>query len=144
MDLHHSSKEDDHPYTKPLPRITPLNKPSWEFAARSIFALQTCDACGDVHVPPSPVCPRCLSEDQTWKPSSGRGTLESWVDFHRAYWDGFKSELPYRVCLVRLNEGPLFVSNLIGDQTKARVGALLHVMFEPATENIALPKFVLD
>jgi uncharacterized protein len=144
MDLRHSSKEDDHPYTKPLPRITPLNKPFWEFAARSIFALQTCDSCGDAHVPPSPVCPQCLSASQTWKPSSGRGTLESWVDFHRAYWDGFQDELPYRVCLVRLDEGPLFVSNLIGVQNEVRVGTRLRATFERATEEIVVPKFVLD
>jgi hypothetical protein len=144
MDLHHSPREGDRAYTKPLPRLTSLDKPFWEFAAQSIFALQTCDACGDAHVPPSPVCSRCLSANQTWKPSSGRGTLESWVDFHRAYWDGFNDELPYRVCLVRLDEGPLFVSNLIGDQTKVRVGARLRATFERATGEIVVPKFILD
>ena len=105
-------------YRKPLPAITPLNKPFWDYAARSIFALQTCDACGDAHVPPSPVCPRCLSANQAWKPSSGRGTLESWADF--------------------------IISNLVGDDAKARIGARLRVTFERVTEEIVLPKFVLD
>ena len=31
-------------YRKPLPVITPLNKPFWDYALQSIFALQTCDA----------------------------------------------------------------------------------------------------
>jgi uncharacterized protein len=131
-------------YRKPLPVITPLNKPFWDYAARSIFALQTCDTCGDAHVPPSPACPKCLSEDQSWKPASGRGTLESWADFHRAYWDGFKEELPYRTCLVKLDEGPLIISNLIGDDAKTRIGARLRVTFERATDEISIPKFVLD
>jgi uncharacterized protein len=129
---------------RPLPQLTPLSKPFWDFAAQSIFALQVCEDCGDTRLPPSPVCPRCLSENQAWKPSSGRGTLESWVDFHRAYWDGFKDELPYRVCLVRLDEGPIIISDLSGDQTKAKIGAKLRVTFEPLSEGILLPKFAVE
>lgn len=129
---------------KPLPRITLLNKPFWDFALRSVYALQTCDDCGDAHVPESPVCPRCLSEHQTWKPASGRGTVESWADFHRAYWDGFVGELPYRTALVRLAEGPLIVTNLVGDQAGLKLGAPVHVVFERVAEDVVLPKFALD
>ncbi|MGE3832736.1 MAG: Zn-ribbon domain-containing OB-fold protein [Parvibaculaceae bacterium] len=128
----------------PLPRITPLNKAFWDYARQSIFAVQVCDACGDTHVPESPACPRCLSTDQRWKPASGKGTLESWADFHRAYWDGFKDVLPYRTCLLRLDEGPLFISNLVGDPAKAKLGARVRVIFEPLTHEIALPKFVVE
>jgi uncharacterized OB-fold protein len=94
-------------------------------------------------VPESPVCPRCLSQAQDWRPASGAGTLESWVDFHRAYWDGFKDALPYRVCLVRLSEGPLFVSNLVGPQEGVRLGAPVRVVFTRLTEEITLPQFAL-
>ncbi len=128
---------------KPLPVITPLNQKFWDLARQSIFSLQTCKACGHQHVPESPVCPQCLSPDQDWQPASGTGTLESWVDFHRAYWDGFKDELPYRVCLVRLTEGPLFVSNLVGPQDNLRIGAPLRVVFKTITEEVALPTFAL-
>ena len=74
----------------------------------------------------------------------GHGTLESWVDFHRAYWDGFKDELPYRTCLVKLDEGPLIISNLVGDDAKTKLGARLSVTFERVTEEIAIPKFALE
>ena len=131
-------------YAKPQPRITPLNQPFWDYAERSVYALQTCDDCGDAHMPESPVCPRCLSARQTWRPARGSGTLESWADFYRAYWDGFVGELPYRTCLVRLSEGPLIVSNLVGDQANIRVGAPLHVVFERTGEGVNLPKFALD
>lgn len=131
-------------YNKPLPRITPLNRPFWDYARQSIFALQVCSACGDAHIPEAPICPRCLSPDQSWKPAKGKGTLESWADFHRAYWDGFADELPYRTCLIRLDEGPLIISNLVGDNAKARIGARVHVIFESISNDIALPKFTLD
>lgn len=129
---------------RPRPRITALNRPFWELTRQGVYALQTCDACGDAHVPEAPVCPRCLSDRQSWKPASGKGTLESWADFHRAYWDGFKDELPYRTCLIRLAEGPLIVSNLVGKQDDLAIGARVHVVFEQAADDIALPKFALD
>jgi uncharacterized OB-fold protein len=101
-------------YTKPLPKITALTKPFWDHAKAGRVAVQLCRDCGDVRFPPSPVCPRCLSDNQGWRVTQGRGTLESWVEFHRAYWNGFADDLPYRVCLIRLYEGPVLVSNLVG------------------------------
>jgi uncharacterized OB-fold protein len=130
-------------YAKPLPKIDPVNRPFWDHAREGRLAIQVCNVCKDAHFPPSPVCPSCLSEDQAWQPVSGRGTLESWVEFHRAYWDGFKDDLPYSVCLVRLAEGPLLVSNLVGDAAKAKLGAAVNVVFEQATDEVTLPKFAL-
>jgi uncharacterized OB-fold protein len=128
-------------YNKPLPKIDPLIQPFWDNAKAGKLVVQTCKACGDKRLPPSPVCPNCLSPDQEWMQVSGRGTLESWVDFHRAYWEGFKEDLPYRVCLVRLEEGPVLISNLIGDSANARMGAKLEVLFDAVTEKVTLPKF---
>ncbi len=130
-------------YTKPRPRIDVLNQPFWDAALDNRLVVHTCTACGDTRFPPSPVCPKCLSPDQAWKDASGRGTLQSWIDFHRAYWDGFNDSLPYRVCLVRLDEGPLLVSNLVGDSDNARLGAAVKVVFEPVADGLTLPKFTL-
>lgn len=130
-------------YAKPLPKLDPLNRPFWDHARAGRLAIQVCDACGDARFPPSPVCPRCLSEAQGWRAVSGRGTLESWVEFHRAYWDGFRDALPYSVCLVRLAEGPLLISNLVGDASAAKLGAAVEVVFERATDEVTLPKFAL-
>ena len=43
---------------------------------------------------------------------SGRGTIMSWVTFHRQYFDDFPP--PYNAVAVRLVEGPIVVTNLIG------------------------------
>ena len=130
--------------TKAAPPDPAFNRPFWEHAQAGRLAVQRLRR---VRRPPfrpsSPVCPACLSGGQSWTPGIGRGTLESWIAFHRAYWDGFKEDLPYRVCLVRLAEGPLFVSNLLGDHSQAKIGARLRVTFERATEEISLPSFVL-
>ena len=130
-------------YAKPLPKITKLTKPFWDHAKAGRVAVQLCRDCGDVRFPPSPVCPRCLSSDQGWRITSGRGTLESWVEFHRSYWPGFANDVPYQVCLVRLFEGPVLVSNLVGPIDGARLGAPVRAVFEPVTDEITLPKFEL-
>ncbi len=126
-------------YNKPLPQIDALTRGFWEHARAGRLAIQVCDACGHAHFPASPVCPECLSDRQQWKPTGGRGILESFVEFHRAYWPGFQQELPYRVGLVRLAEGPLLLSNLVG--AEAKVGDAVHAVFEKVTGEVTLPKF---
>lgn len=128
---------------RPLPKITPLDAPFWAHARENVLAIQYCDACGDGHFPPLPVCPKCLGPDQSWRPVSGDARLESWVVFHHGYWDGLKEALPYMVCLVELAEGPIFLSNLVGDQSEARHGAPLRVTFEKITDEITLPQFAI-
>lgn len=130
-------------YNKPLPHIDALNAPFWAAAKEGRLVLQHCPACGDVRFPPGPVCPKCLAGDQGWVEASGNGTLESWIDMHRAYWDAFKDELPYRVCLVRLEEGPVMVSNLVGKAGVLRMGAPVKVVFDAVTDEVTLPKFTL-
>ena len=130
-------------YNKPLPKLGTLNKPFWAGAREGKFLLQHCPACGDTRFPPGPVCPKCLAGDQTWIEASGQGTLESWIDMHRAYWDGFKDDLPYRVCLVRLEEGPVVVSNLVDKTDNLRMGAPVKMVFDAVTDSVTLPRFAL-
>jgi uncharacterized protein len=130
-------------YNKPLPRVDTLTAPFWAAAREGRLLLQHCPSCGDVRFPPGPVCPKCLAGDQDWVEASGKGVLESWIDMHRAYWDGFKGDLPYRVCLVRLEEGPVVVSNLVDKTENLRIGAPVRVVFDAVTEDVTLPKFTL-
>jgi len=129
---------------KPRPKIDPVNRGFWENCAKGILSVQRCEDCGDLHFPPSPVCPRCLSSRQSWVPVSGRGTLKSWVRFHRAYWDSFRADLPYLVCLVTLEEGPLMISNFMGDvPAEPLIGAPVEVVFDRIDDELTLPKFRL-
>ncbi len=127
---------------KPRPQIDMVNRGFWDHARAGKLSVQMCRACGDKHFPGSPVCPNCLSEDQSWEAVSGKGTLLSWVRFHRAYWDGFRAELPYLVCLVGLDEGPMLMSNLVGTEPEdIAIGMKLEVIFETIDEELMLPKF---
>jgi uncharacterized OB-fold protein len=130
------------PYAKPLPVTEPLTAPYWDHAANHRLAVQQCRHCGDRHFPPCEVCPVCLSGEQEWQVVSGRATLVSWVRFHRPYWDGYRGQLPYDVCLVQLEEGPLIISNFAGDApSDAHMGMPLEAVFDDVTERISLVRF---
>lgn len=140
-----SSQSSDRSYRKPLPKPTPLTQGFWDNAHKGKFSIQICRQCGDRHYPASPVCPNCVSADQQWEVVSGRGTIVSWVEFHRAYWDSFTEELPYCVCLVKLDEGPMLYSNLVGTTERSDlIGKPVKAVFDAVTETITLPKFTLS
>jgi uncharacterized OB-fold protein len=132
-------------YAKPLPTIDPLIRPYWAHAKAHRLSVQKCHACGDLHFPPSPVCPRCLSEDQGWHVASGRATLVSWGRFHRAYWKSFGEDVPYDVCVVQLEEGPMIVSNFAGETPDGlHLGLRLKAVFDDVTPEVSLVRFVVD
>lgn len=86
--------------------------PMWERMQEGKLSLQACDKCGHVRYPPAPVCPECLSEHATWESVEGSGTVLSWVVFHRQYFSDFP--VPYNAVAVRLDEGPIIVTRLVG------------------------------
>src|SRR5262245_42394497 len=131
--------------SKPRPRIDAVSRGFWDNARQHRLSVQCCDRCGDLHFPGSPVCPKCLSEAQSWRPVSGRGTLLSWVRFHRAYWEGFRADLPYLVALVGLEEGPMLITNIVDAEPETlTVGRAVSVLFERLDDEVTLPKFRPD
>lgn len=129
-------------YRKPLPRITPDNRPFWEAVRRHELRLQRCMDCGSFWYPPGPVCPDCLSERFEWRRVSGRGTISSWVVFHKVYFPAFADEVPYAVVQVALEEGPRLISNLIGvPREEIAIGMPVEVVFDDVTPELSLPRF---
>lgn len=127
---------------RPRPRIDTVSRGFWDNTRAGKLSVQKCDVCGHLHFPGSPVCPRCLSEVQSWTEVSGRGTLLSWVRFHRAYWDGFRAELPYLVALVGLEEGPMLMTNIVDAPPEGlTIGASVTAVFEQVDDQLTLPKF---
>ena len=129
-------------YAKPLPRVTALNRPFWEATRRHELRLQRCADCGRFRYPPSPVCPDCLSEEGEWVRVSGRGTVTTWVVFHRKYFPSFAADLPYHVVQVQLEEGPRLTANLVDvTNDELQVGMPVEVVFDDVTPEISLPRF---
>jgi len=129
-------------YGKPLPEPTPESEPFWEACRRHELLLQRCNRCESVWFPPSAVCPGCLSEAWSWTRTSGRGTVYSFVVFHRLYHPGFADDLPYVVAVVELEEGPRLPTALVGvASADVRCDMAVEVVFEDVNETFTLPKF---
>jgi len=122
--------------------LTLHDRPLWDSIRERRLSLQRCGACGAFRYPPAAACPECLSLDAQWVPVSGRGTILSWVIFHRPYFDDFKP--PYNAIAVQLAEGPIMVSNLVGPEPAGSwIGLAVTLVYEDAPAR-TLPRFRLD
>lgn len=130
------------PGFQPSPPASELTEPFWAGGLHGELRLQQCAACGHVRYPISTICPRCLSKDATWAVMSGRGIVQSYIVFERAYHDAWAGQVPYVVALIELAEGPVLVSNVVGAEPSAvRVGQPVTVVFERRSATAALPQF---
>ena len=127
----------------PSPVMGFYDGPMWESIQARDMRLQRCLDCGEMQYPPGPVCPHCLSSNLEWQPISGRGTILSWVIYHRTYLDAYPE--PYNVIAVRLAEGPIMASNLEGSAPAGNwIGAPVHMVYSTMPDGFVLPRFVLD
>ena len=129
-----------HPF--PAPILSEENRGHWDAAKRHEFRLQRCKGCGLVRFPIAYGCPQCLSAEHEWALLSGRGRVSSWVVFHKAYWPGAKAQLPYIVAQIELQEGPRYISNIVGVEVDAmRLDLPVEVVFDDVTAELSLPRF---
>lgn len=125
-----------------LPIIYPEELPYWEAARRGELVLPRCDACANVYYPAGPVCPRCLRGSFSWAPMTGRGTVSSFVIYHKAWAPWLQLRVPYVVAQIELAEGPRLTTNLTGIGLAAvRIGMEVAAYFEPVSEEVTLVQF---
>jgi uncharacterized protein len=130
-------------YRKPLPNLDdPEYAPFWQAAKEHRLVMQRCSACGHVRWPAGPVCTECLSLEHEWAELSGRGELFSWTSFHQGYHPEWAKETPYNVSMVKLEGGPIMLTNVTGvDDAELRLGLPLEVWFDDVTDEVSIPKF---
>lgn len=127
---------------KPLPPIDQANKPFWDGLMRSRLFLQACKACQTPRFPASKYCSSCLSDQSEWKEYAGEGVVESFCVFHKAYWPGFASEVPYAVIQVCTDSGVRFFSNLVDTPPEQiQIGMRVKPVYVPLDPSITLLKF---
>jgi len=77
-----------------------------------------------------------------WVKVSGKGQVYTFVVYRRAYHPAWKGDVPYNVSWIKLNEGPLLVSNVVGCQNEELfVGMPVEVVFDDVNEAVSLPRF---
>lgn len=128
----------------PIPAPTELSAPFWASGLDGPLRLQRCNDCAHIRFPLDAICPRCLSPEHEWAAMSGRGNVQTFIRFHRAYDPSWEDRVPYVVALIELDEGPVLISNVIGDAAlDVKVADRVEVVYERTSVDAALPQFRL-
>ncbi|MUL64566.1 hypothetical protein BOO86_08845 [Mycobacterium sp. CBMA 234] len=102
------------------PQDDSLAAPFFDAAAQGRLVVQRCDSCKNLRWPPLSGCPDCHSRETTWVEVKPSGTIWSFVVYHRAFQPELRSQIPYAVAMVELDDGPYMVGRLVaGDRTPA-------------------------
>lgn len=119
----------------PSPVIDLESKPFYQAAREGRFLIRRCIATGRYHWYPRALCPFSLGETE-WVEASGRGEIYSYSVMRRA-------DPPYAVAYVRLAEGPVMLTNLVGcDFDALAVGQQVEVVLTPtAGDGAPVPCF---
>jgi uncharacterized OB-fold protein len=122
------------------PAVTELTRPWWDACREGRLLLPRCNDCGRHHFRPEVACMHCFSLNWDWVEATGRGTLYSYSEIHRAPVPGFRT--PAVLAIVELEEGVAMLSNVVQCPPGAlRIGMSLQVVFETLSGDITLPKF---
>jgi uncharacterized OB-fold protein len=131
--------------SRPAPAMGVYDAPMWDAFQQRELRLQHCGTCGHRWFPPGPACPACLSGTWTFEPVCGRGRIVAWTRFHKQYFESMSP--PYIVVSVQLEEGPLVIGNLLGDEGEATpLDAAVRLEFEAVNlkgKPSLLPQWVL-
>ncbi len=129
---------------KPLPEVTDLTRPFWSAAREGRLVAQKCPRCGACDFPPKPWCVECGCRELQWQALAGAGTVYSYSVATAVMMNlpGWKSELPFILCLIDLDDGPRMYAQLTDCTPEhVRIGMRVTVRFERMDDEVSMPKF---
>jgi len=122
------------------PWVTETTSAWWEATRERRLVIQCCARCGQRQHYPRPYCLACGGDELGWVEASGHGVVWSKTVVHRPARPDLA--VPYVVALVRLAEGPVLLSRVVGPEaTEVRCDEPVVVDFEPLADGRALPVF---
>jgi uncharacterized protein len=125
---------------QPRPQPSALSRPFWQAAQAGRLVIQRCEDCAAYRWTPQMLCVRCHSERYAWTQVRGLGVVYSFTVVHHAPAAAFAA--PYVVAVVRLEEGPLMLTNLVGcEPHEIRIDMPVEVVFEPIGGNMNVYRF---
>jgi len=124
-----------------LPAGDEITADWWAATVERRLLVQECRECGTVQHPPRALCTGCGHMDGLgWRDASGRGVVDSWTAVYRS--PRPDAEVPYTIARVRLAEGPIVLTRLVGsDAEDWEIGAEVVLDWLPGSEGRALPVF---
>lgn len=128
------------------PTADAVTAPWWEATRQRRLIVQHCPACGRWQHPPRLVCAQCAKTPE-WSEVSGEATVDAWTRVARP--PPGAPPAGYVVARVRLAEGPVLLTNLVGgeggegaeDGEQWRCGQPVRLTWQPLDDGRALPVF---
>jgi uncharacterized OB-fold protein len=115
----------------------------WDATREGRLLVQRCASCGHRQHYPRNVCTACGGSDLAFDEASGRGVVYSHTTVRRAPHPAFTP--PYVVALVRLAEGPVVLSNIVGvEPGSVRCDMPVRLVWEDLPDGRKLPLFTGD
>jgi uncharacterized OB-fold protein len=129
-------------YAKALPPITTLTtSPFWEGTRQHILKAYKCQNCGNYYWPAID-CMKCDHPTMEWVEVTGQGEIYSFIIMHHIYHPAWKDEVPYNICWIELDEGPLLISSVVGcNNSDLYIGMRVEAVFDEVTSEVTLPRF---
>jgi uncharacterized OB-fold protein len=128
-----------YPDTKPLPATDAISASFFEAASQGRLLFQQCAECGHRQFYPRGLCTSCGATPE-WAEASGRGTIHTFTVVRQYGAEPYKSELPYVVAVIELDEGVRMMGNVTGiDPDEIRIGLSVEAYALLAEEKIAIP-----
>ena len=126
-----------------LPPSDVLTAPWWDATRERRLLLQRCATCGDVQHHPRHVCTSCgTTAALGWIESSGAGVVDTFTVVHRAPRPDL--EAPYVIARIRLDDGPVLLSRVVGADGALPVVAIgdrVRLAWAALADGRALPVF---
>ena len=119
---------------------SPVSEPFWKALSEGRLEIPFCVQCGFPHFYPRKWCPKCWSEDLSWREVEGVGNIWGMTTVHLAFQGVPDSDIPYTAIFVDLDAGIRMPGRLSPQSGAAAVGTRVRLMFadDPARD---LPTF---
>jgi len=127
---------------KHFPRPTPETEAFWEGCRKQELLLQRCVDCSEFQFYPRISCTTCSGDKLEWVKAGGQGSVRTFTIVRRAVSEAYAADVPYVVALIRLDEGPTMMSNVVQcDPETLQIGDPVQILFENWSEEISIPQF---
>jgi len=128
----------------PLPAAEGDYATFFNFCAKGELAIQSCLSCGFRQGYPRSACSRCAGEVE-WITCSGLGTIHTFTTVRNYGIEPFKSELPYVVAIIDLDEGVRLMGTIIDcAPEEVEIGLRVMALAKPLNSDVAVPVWRLN
>jgi uncharacterized OB-fold protein len=128
-------------YIKELPSVPLAMKPFWDGAEQGKLMLYKCLNCGSSFWP-AVDCAACDNPRMSWVEATGKGEIFTFTVEHQLNHPGWETGGPYNIAWIKLDEGPILISNIIGCKNEElSIGMKVEVAFDRITPGVTLPRF---